>query len=211
MEETKETTTEETKEPVQTEMQVDDPLELVAKEKKEKLELARKLQELEAKFDKQAKETLKKQSSYKELAEQYEKELEVERGKNQRFSEAYLQDRKLDAVKAAASQAGIRKDAIDDLELLIARADIEVETTSSGRINILGADKFVARLKSQKPYLFETKGSKVNPETPGVGTASDMSWEKLEELKAKASKSSNPKSREWQEYKQALLAFSQQN
>lgn len=200
-------------EPVQTELPIEaDKDELLAKAKKQELELRREMEHMKAELERSKKETLRKQSSYKELAEQLEKELELEKNKTKQYSEAYLYDRKLDAAKTAAAQSGMRKDAIDDIEAFLSRAtEIEVETTSTGRINVLGADRFISRLKSQKPYLFETRGSKVNPETPSVNGGTDITYEKLQELKVKASKSNNPKSAEWQAYKKAIEEFAKSN
>ncbi len=199
-------------EPTQTELPIDDREELLAKAKKQELTLRREMEQMRAELEKSKKEQLRKQSSYKELAEQLEQELEQERSKTKQYSEAYLYDRKLDAVRTAAAQAGLRKEALDDLEAFLSRAtEIEIETTSTGRINVLGADRFISRLKSQKPYLFESKGSRINPETPGFIPSQDMTYEKLQDLREKASKSNNPKSREWEDYKKALVAFRESN
>ena len=205
------TTTEET-EPVQTELPVDDVEVVKAEAKKREIEMKREIESMRAELDKTKKATLREKSSFKELAEQFEKEAILAHQEKQKFQEAYLYDRKLDAVRTAAAQSGMRKEALEDLEAFMSRAsEIDIETTSSGRINVLGADRFISRLKSQKPYLFETKGSKVNPETPGVGASSDISCEKLQELRDKATKSNNPKSREWEDYKKALVAYSKTN
>jgi hypothetical protein len=67
-----------------------------------------------------------------------------------------------------AQTLGIRKDALNDLDLLDFD-EVIVETTSSGNINIIGADSAVKKLKSERPHWFGSKvGRNVNGNTGDV-------------------------------------------
>jgi hypothetical protein len=64
---------------------------------------------------------------------------------------------------------------------LIDLDDVVVETTSTGKVNILGADSFAEKLKTLKPHWFEVKGTTVvNSNTPRVeGSAGPITVEQV--------------------------------
>lgn len=94
------------------------------------------------------------QNKWKELAEKYKSDYESTTTELSQFRNDFVNDKKMDAIKREALKHGIRPEAIDDLDML-ANDEVEIETTSTGKINILGADSFVEKVKAIKPYWFQ--------------------------------------------------------
>lgn len=119
--------------------------------------------EARTKADEKAKaDKLKAENKFKELADENEKKALEATQRAERIENSYLTDRKFNAVRTAAEKLGLRVEAVADLEGLDLD-DIQVETTSTGKINVLNADKFASRLKTQKPHWFQDpKATKVN-------------------------------------------------
>jgi len=139
-------------------------------------EEARKLKES---IESAATGKLKEQSQFKELAERYEGENKTLKEENARIRTSIVEDKKFSTVRAAAQKLGIRAEAVSDLEGLDL-TEVAVETTSTGKINILGADKFAERVKTLKPHWFttgntgnvNTQSTRVNDDgTAAVSTA----------------------------------------
>ncbi len=123
--------------------------------KKAASELAKREKDLET-------SRMKEQNQHKELAERYEAEAKEANEKAERIQNSYLSERKFNALRAKCSELGLRPEALSDLEMLDL-GDIEIETTSTGKINVLGADKFATQLKTRKPHWFSDKAApKVN-------------------------------------------------
>lgn len=160
--------------------------------------------EFEAKVKTIETDQMKKNQQWQELAELREKEAKEAREEKERLKESLVFDKKYSAVKEAAMAAGIRKEAVNDLELLDF-SDVQIETTSTGRINILGADKAVDRLKTLKPHWFGGKGNKVNSDVPDVQTGGQITMKQINEAEEKAKKSGD-----YAPYKQVLAKFRQQ-
>lgn len=119
------------------------------KHKKEAATLKREKSERET-------QKLKEANDWKALAEAKEKEAEELRAENKRTQTAFVSEKKFSAVKSAAEKLGLRAEALSDLEMLDLDPIVH-ETTSTGKLNILGADKFAERLKSTKPHWFADK------------------------------------------------------
>jgi hypothetical protein len=80
---------------------------------------------------------------------------------------------RLNEVKVAASAAGLRKEAVKDLELLDL-SELPVELTSRNRYIVEGVGSFVESLKTTKPHWFQSSdaprvntGGGAPPPTPG--------------------------------------------
>jgi len=67
-----------------------------------------------------------------------------------------------------AVKHGINPASIPDLELLDFE-ELTVETTSTGKILVSGADRAIAKLKVIRPHWFNKSVTSVNPATPNVG------------------------------------------
>lgn len=112
---------------------------------------------------------LKEQNDWKTLYESEQAKRQEAEQKTERLQGSFLSHQKNAAVKDAAVAAGLRKEALADLSLL-PMDDVQVEGTTTGRINILGADLFVEKLKASRPHWFGGEKPNVNTGTPGVGT-----------------------------------------
>lgn len=144
------------------------------------------------KADKKAAEDakLKETNDYKTLAEQREAELTEIRTENERIKSAIVAEKKFNTVAEECRKLGLLPGAASDLEMLDLDA-VQVETTSTGKTNILGADKFAARLKAAKPHWFGGKStSHVNTGKPGVLEDADgaITIDQLVELEKDAKK-----------------------
>lgn len=171
----------------------------LAKARKENEDMKRQIESMRLK---KLKESEDKEAYIQEVEKQRDQAIRD----RQMYSEAYLEDRKTEAVKVEAIKLGMAQEFLEVLEKM-GTEGIEVETTSTGKVNIIGAHSFVARLKSKYPRMFESKGSKVNSDSPSTVEAEELSYEKLMKLKEKADKSGNSKSPEWKAYGDALKKY----
>jgi transcription termination factor NusB len=115
-----------------------------------------KLQELQGKIKSLEEKQLAEKEDYKSLYERVKQEKEELHNKLNQTGETFVNTQKMSKVKEFALQQGIRKEALDDLDMLDLE-DIIVETTNTGRMSVVGADDFVSRLKNEKPHWFETR------------------------------------------------------
>lgn len=101
---------------------------------------------------------LKETNDWKAIAEAREAELAAERETTTRLQDSYLGERKYTAIQAACQKLGLRPEAVSDLESLDL-GDIQVETTNTGKLTVLGAERFAETLKRSKPHWFADKGA----------------------------------------------------
>lgn len=132
---------------------------------------------------------LKENNQWKELAEAKELEAKSAREEKERIQNSYLAEKKYSAVREKCAALGLRPEAVSDLEMLDLES-VQIETTSTGRLNVLGAEKFAERLKATKPHWFadksapnvNTKGSRVidsdGPVTPAAILAAEKEGRK---------------------------------
>lgn len=113
-------------------------------------------------------EKLKGDQKWKELAEIKEREAQEAQEKYNKLNTAVVEDKKMTEIRKEAVKLGIRAQALDDLDVQN-WSDVNIEFTSTGRVNVIGAAKAVERLKTIKPYLFdEARAPGVNPGLPHV-------------------------------------------
>jgi hypothetical protein len=163
-----------------------------------------KIKRENAKLRQEAKERgdneLKAQNRWKELAEERERERDEANERAEKIQNAFVNERKYSAVKTEAMAKGLLPSAIDDLE----SADldlVDVETTSKGKINVLGVSEQVQKIMKTKPHWFgqgagKGKGStNVNSRNPGVngdtggGDGASVTMDQLRALEKQARKS----------------------
>lgn len=149
---------------------------------------------------------LKKENDYKTLAEQKEQEAKEAREEADRLKSSYVNDRKFNAVRQQCETLGLRPEAISDLESLDLE-DIQIETTSTGKINVLGADRFAKALKAKKPHWFADKAApKVNTNGQRILDSGDtLTAKDLLKLQAEGQKSGD-----MSKYYEAHKKFQQQ-
>jgi hypothetical protein len=142
-------------------------------------------QELEAKIQDFETKKLQESNDWKTLAEREKGLREEAQRKLEKHSSFYQSTQKHSAVLGHALKAGLKAEAEGDLELL-SMDGVEVEVTSTGRFNVIGADTFVEELKRKKPHWFNTqKDLKVNTGgTSGFkGDVSNLSMDALNKLR----------------------------
>jgi len=106
---------------------------------------------------------MKKANEWESLAKLREEKLTALEADNTRMKESFVNEKKFSAVKVLAVAAGLRKEALSDLDLLELNS-VMLETTSTGKMNVLGAERFVESLKTSKPHWFAA------PTAPNVNT-----------------------------------------
>lgn len=105
---------------------------------------------------------LKEENKWKEYGEEKEKEAKEARERSELLVKSFTESQRLNAVRVEATKLGIRPEAASDLNMLDLE-EIQVETTNTGKVNVLGADKFAQRLKTLKPHWFQSKADpKIN-------------------------------------------------
>jgi hypothetical protein len=135
-------------------------------------------------------QALKEKQEWQKIAEMKEQEANEFREQKEKLTKAVVTDKKMSAVREAAMKAGILDSALDDIDLL-AWNDVEVETTSTGRINVNGAEDAIKRLKMTKPHWFGKPTTKVNSKIPDVNNQKTdvVTLEKLNKLRKDAMQS----------------------
>ena len=129
--------------------------------------------ELEAKLNAIEEERLRETQNFKALADKYKAEAEESKQKLQKWSDGFTRFQKLTAIQTAALEAGLRTEAVDDLEGLKLDS-IEVEETSSGRYILHGVKDMVEDLKGKKPHWFKKETApKVNSGGGGAKPTGD--------------------------------------
>jgi len=133
---------------------------------------------------------LKEKENWKTLYEREKEARTLAEGVSIKTQESYLSEKKFSAMKESALKLGLRPEALDDLSLLSLN-ELQIETTSTGRINVLGADTAVQELKRTRPYWFSDQRSpNVNTTTVGVGAQEGpVTWQTLQKLEREGKKS----------------------
>ena len=111
------------------------------------------VQQLEAKLGDMQSESLKEKNDYKSLYEQTSEKLKSTEQKLTQQSDWIVKTQQFNEVKAAAVAAGLRSEALEDLDL-IDMSGVKVEATSTGRFLVSGAKERVESLKKEKPHWF---------------------------------------------------------
>jgi len=145
-------------------------------------------------IDDKANEALQKNGDYQKLYDQ-EKAKVADLTKQLKDVIAFnANTHRLNEVKAAAATAGLRKEAVKDLELLDLSA-LPVELTSRNRYIVEGVGSFVDGLKVDKPHWFQNlnapavnTGGGAPPPPTGKITAADVAQAEIDARKGKITK-----------------------
>ncbi len=114
---------------------------------------------------------LAKANEFKTLYEREKAAREVAEGKVTNLNASVLHSFKLQDIKSAATAAGIRPEAIGDLENLQAD-EVEVGQTDGGTITVDGAKEFIEKQKTLRPHWFtDSTPPKFNDTKPGTPPA----------------------------------------
>lgn len=132
---------------------------------------------------------LQKNNEWQRIAEMSKKEAEDAITDRDNLRHAVIKDKRMSAIREAALSAGLRKEAIDDLDRLDF-PEIKLETNSEGVIIVSGADKAVMRLKSLKSYMFNSAAPAVSTQSPQVtNSGTNISWAEFKKIESEYKKS----------------------
>ena len=170
----------------------------------------KKAQDLEARIKSGETDKLKEQNRWKELYEQAQQRAEQAEEKANKIQDSFVNERKYGAVKQAALAAGLRPEAVDDLEAIDLDL-VEVETTSKGKLNVLGVTEQISKLQKAKPHWFGGKAApKVNsgnPRVNGGGDDGDGAGITMDQVRALEKKARSGTSADKQAYHDAMIRF----
>ena len=141
---------------------------------------------------------LKDQNEWKKLAEIKSKELEDFKSKYNKERDAVVRGKKFDALKDSAIKAGIRQEALDDLDMLDYDEKLQIEFTNTGKSSVLGVESYIEEVKSRKPHWFGGNSKSYNSTTGEVNGGAQNSGgpvniQELIKLEKKALSSKDPK------------------
>lgn len=129
------------------------------------------LKDLQSKVEESENKKLQEANNYKAL---YESEIEKRKkaeDKTAKLAESFFNDKKMSAIKQKAVQEGI----VDSCLKWIDKADhapVQIETTSTGSVNVLGVDEFIQAFKAENPTFFASKvAPNINNSAPGNSNA----------------------------------------
>lgn len=110
-------------------------------------------------------EKLKAAKNWEEIAKLKETEAKSEKDRRERLEKAIVERDKNLALREEAVKAGINPMSLQDLDMLDF-SEVDIETTSSGKIIVHGAAQAIQGLKLRRPHWFSQKPPSVNPHTP---------------------------------------------
>ena len=136
-----------------------------------------------------ARETkLKENAQHQELADLYKKERDEARVDADSTKKAFIDGKRYGAVKDACLKAGLKPEALQDLELLDL-SEVEIETTSAGKVNVLRAEAFAENLKRLRPHWHGAgQAPTVNGNLPGVSQVDQITAVDLVKAEREAKK-----------------------
>lgn len=169
------------------------------------MKFKKQARELEGKIKDREMQELTQKQEWEKIAKIKEQEAQAAIEKANMLESSFLNQKRFDALKSAALAQGIRKEALNDLELIDFNDDVAIETTSTGRINVVGADSAIKKLKAQRPYWFGKSMGAVNTDSPGETTSQAVTLDAVMKAQDKARKT-----QDWTEYKKVFAAYRQQ-
>lgn len=125
------------------------------KERKEKTGLAGKISSLSSDIEKIRTQGLKSKEDYKTLSESLEAQVGTLQSENSKLKDSIFHTSRVGAVKDAAVKLGLRSAALSDIEAMDLD-EIKVAVGDDRMIRVEGAGEYANKLKTLKPYLFET-------------------------------------------------------
>ena len=163
-------------------------------------------QELEDENKRLKEEKLRASKNWEEIAKMREQEAQEAKTRLKGYEDALVEKEKIMALRAEAIKAGIHQNSISDLDLLDF-PEIDIETTSNGKIIVHGAAQAVAALKQKRPHWFTAKPASVNPATPETisGTATKMTVSDVVKLQKVYQQNASKENK--QKYEDALRAL----
>lgn len=144
---------------------------------------------------------LKETNDYKTLYDRVMAEKKQAEEDRDKVEQSLVKDKKYTALREAALKAGLRQEAVDDLNLL-SFDDVEVQKTDNGLLQVRGTDRAVEMLRTLKPHWFGKSLNHVNSSTPNVSKAGVANEDELIKMSMEAQKSGD-----YTAYRQKLMEF----
>lgn len=173
--------------------------------------LERQNLDLQKQFEQMKTQGMKTKEAWKELAETKEKEVDQLKSENTQIKKAVVDASKHMALKSAVLKLGLHPSGEKYLDTSTWLDEVEVEYTSTGRVNVLNAERVAQNFKTQNPLLFQA------PSAPGINTnspqvvgngAGKVTIDQINALSKKYAETKNPKDAE--NYKNAIIAYKTQ-
>lgn len=161
--------------------------------------------EYEAKMKEREMSELKQREEWQKVAEIKEREAQEAKEEAERLKSSFVNNRMYDAIKNAALKDGIRKEALNDLELIDFSDDVAIETTNTGKMNVVGAEAAIKKLKATRPYWFGKSVGSVNTDSPETVQGSEITLDTVMKAQAKYNKSRSPE--DMRSYEKVLRAY----
>lgn len=139
--------------------------EVFERQKKDLFKYKEEAQNHKKALDEQRLARLKETQNWEAVAKEKEQEAEQEKQRRQSLESSIVQHQKFSALRAEALKQNMHPSSLDDLELLDL-PEIHVETTSTGKILVTGADRAIAGLKALRPHWFKQTAPSINPQSP---------------------------------------------
>jgi len=164
----------------------------------------RQAKEFEDSLSKRKMDELKQKDEWQKVAQIKEEEATASKEEANKLRDSIIWDKKYSALKEYALRSGIRREALSDLELIDFENDLAIETTNTGKVNVLGADRAINNLKSTRPHWFGSKGGNINTSDPEVVSGGAITMQDIfkAEKKAKESGDYAPYYKVMKQYKQ---------
>ena len=151
---------------------------------KEELRAEREAREaIEAQLKAEEMKRLEKERNFEELYRKAREEADKYKKSAVEVKESYLNGLRSSAVETELSKLGIKAEYLAFAHQALDDGLVEVETTSAGNVNVLGAREFAEDFKSKYPDLFRQLGRPaVNTSNPGQSSGKAWSPAELVEL-----------------------------
>lgn len=171
------------------------------KVKADMIKYKKEAQEYKSKIQQEEERRLRESNDWKSLYERTKSELEERDSKLTAQEQSFLNEKKFSAIREVAMKAGIRTEAISDLELL-SFEDVDVVKTETGRVEVRGHDRAIEMLRSKKPHWFGKSSSNVNTNVPNVSKQGVVTEDELIKLSIKAQQTGD-----YSDYERKLKQF----
>ncbi len=123
---------------------------------------------LQKQLDEAKRNGLKTSEDWKGLSEAEKTRADNAEAENVRIKKALVDDKKYSELKTEAVKQGINPLSLNDLDLLDF-PNVVAETGSNGRVNVVGAQQAITKLKAERPNWFQGAAPNLNPGTPQGG------------------------------------------
>lgn len=164
------------------------------------------LREITTASQSQKEQLLRDNKQYEELASMYKTQLDQSTEHSKQLQDAIVNDKKFSAVREAAVKAGLRPEAIADLEL-VALDKVQVEKSDTGRVTVMGVDSLVDNIKLSRPHWFGSSKTSIAGSMPNVSSGGGLvTKEEIVKLSLDAKRSGD-----YTAYEQKMRQFQKQS